>query len=43
MLNKKIKQVDNISSFKKQVAFDNIEARNPESPSDNQERVASEM
>jgi hypothetical protein len=43
MLNKKIKKVDTISSFKKQVAFDNLEASNPESPSDNQERAVSEM
>lgn len=36
LLNKKIKQVDTISSFKKQIAFDNISTGNPESLSDNQ-------
>jgi hypothetical protein len=43
LLNRKIKQVDTISSFKKQIAFDNILTSNPESLSDNQERMASEM
>jgi hypothetical protein len=43
LLNQKIKQVDTISSFKKQIVFDNLSTSNPESLSENQDRVGSDM